>query len=232
VEGYIQAGIAEGARVVLGGGRPAALDRGWFVEPTVFVGVEPSMRIAQEEIFGPVLAILTYDDEDEAVAVANDSQYGLSGAVFTSDPEHGLDLARRMRTGTVELNGSPSEPPPRQAASRPAAWGEKSDPRGSTAVWSSAPSAFHPALPKCSTTGRLTDAGVLASDLSKTAASPAGAVVTAAEAPQRCCGAVRSCCVDRCGRQGTLSALDVPCQPDPEGRPGGVVPGHPGTVQV
>jgi aldehyde dehydrogenase (NAD+) len=107
VEGYIQAGIAEGARVVLGGGRPAALDRGWFVEPTVFVGVEPSMRIAQEEIFGPVLAILTYDDEDEAVAVANDSQYGLSGAVFTSDPEHGLDLARRMRTGTVELNGSP-----------------------------------------------------------------------------------------------------------------------------
>jgi acyl-CoA reductase-like NAD-dependent aldehyde dehydrogenase len=106
VESYIQIGVAEGARVVLGGGRPAGQQRGWFVEPTIFVDVKPGMRIAQEEIFGPVLAVLSYEDEDEAVAMANDSQYGLSGAVFTSDPRHGLEVARRMRTGTVELNGS------------------------------------------------------------------------------------------------------------------------------
>ena len=107
VEEYIQIGIAQGAKAVLGGGRPSGLDRGWFVEPTIFVDVEPSMRIAQEEIFGPVLGVLSYDDEEEAVAIANDSEYGLSGAVFTADPMHGLDVARRMRTGTVELNGSP-----------------------------------------------------------------------------------------------------------------------------
>jgi acyl-CoA reductase-like NAD-dependent aldehyde dehydrogenase len=108
VEGYIAAGRAEGAKAVLGGGRPAGLDRGWFVEPTVFAGVEPGMRIAQEEIFGPVVAVLAYEDEEQAVAIANDSDYGLNGAVFTSDPEHGLAVARRIRTGTVELNGSPA----------------------------------------------------------------------------------------------------------------------------
>jgi acyl-CoA reductase-like NAD-dependent aldehyde dehydrogenase len=108
VEHYISVGQAEGAQVVLGGGRPEGLDRGWFVEPTIFTGVNPSMRIAQEEIFGPVLAVITYDDEDEAVAIANDSSYGLAGSVFTSDPEHGFEVAGRMRTGTVELNGSPA----------------------------------------------------------------------------------------------------------------------------
>ena len=107
VEGYIKIGSDEGAKVVLGGGRPAGLDRGWFVEPTIFVDVEPSMRIAQEEIFGPVVTILGYDGEDEAVAIANNSQFGLSGAVYTSDPERGLRIARQIRTGTVELNGSP-----------------------------------------------------------------------------------------------------------------------------
>jgi aldehyde dehydrogenase (NAD+) len=108
VEGYIGIGIGQGAKVVLGGGRPKGLDRGWFVEPTIFADVKPSMRIAQEEIFGPVLAVLAYGDENEAVSMANDSEYGLNGSVFTSDPERGLTVARRMRTGTVELNGSPA----------------------------------------------------------------------------------------------------------------------------
>ncbi|RHW23780.1 aldehyde dehydrogenase [Nocardioides immobilis] len=105
VEGYIASGVAQGATLVVGGGRPA-LDRGWFVQPTVFADVHPDMRIAQEEIFGPVLSVLTYEDEDEAVAIANNSVYGLSGSIFTSDEEHGLDLAKRIRTGTVELNGA------------------------------------------------------------------------------------------------------------------------------
>ncbi|GAA5015967.1 aldehyde dehydrogenase [Streptomyces siamensis] len=107
VEGYIEAGRAQGARVVLGGGRPANLSEGFFVQPTVFAGVDPSMTIAQEEIFGPVVSVLTYDDEDQAVAIANNSSYGLNGSVFTADPERGVKLARRIRTGTIEVNGSP-----------------------------------------------------------------------------------------------------------------------------
>jgi aldehyde dehydrogenase (NAD+) len=108
VEEYIAIGKQEGARAVIGGGRPDGHDRGYFVEPTVFAGVEPGMRIAQEEIFGPVLTVLTYEGEDQAVDIANDSRYGLSGAVFTTDPDRGLAVARRMRTGTVELNGNPT----------------------------------------------------------------------------------------------------------------------------
>ena len=108
VESYIKIGQEEGAEIAVGGGRPRDLDRGWFVEPTIFTGVEPDMRIAQEEIFGPVLSVIAYEDEDEAIAVANNSSYGLNGSVFTADVEHGLDLARRMRTGTVELNGNPA----------------------------------------------------------------------------------------------------------------------------
>jgi aldehyde dehydrogenase (NAD+) len=108
VEGYIVAGTAEGAKVVMGGGRPAGLSRGWFVEPTIFTGVQRSMRIAQEEIFGPVLAVLAFDDADDAVAIANDSPYGLNGSVFTADPDRGLAIARQIRTGTVEINGSPA----------------------------------------------------------------------------------------------------------------------------
>jgi aldehyde dehydrogenase (NAD+) len=108
VENYIEIGRNEGARALAGGGRPRGLDHGWFVEPTIFTDVEPDMRIAQEEIFGPVLSVLTYQDEDQAVAIANNSSYGLNGAIFTSDIEHGMDLARRIRTGTVELNGNPA----------------------------------------------------------------------------------------------------------------------------
>ncbi|MFD3452580.1 aldehyde dehydrogenase [Streptomyces sp. NPDC058691] len=105
---YITLGIEEGARLVTGGPRvPEGLEKGNYVTPTVFADVDNSMRIAQEEIFGPVLAVIAYDDEDNAVRIANDSEYGLSGGVWTADPERALAVARRLRTGTVTLNGSP-----------------------------------------------------------------------------------------------------------------------------
>jgi betaine-aldehyde dehydrogenase len=105
VEGYIAAGKQEGAKVACGGGRPKGFAKGWYVEPTVFVDVDNRMRIAQEEIFGPVLAVIPYDDEHDALRIANDSEYGLSGSVWTADVDHGLDVARRVRTGTYTVNG-------------------------------------------------------------------------------------------------------------------------------
>jgi betaine-aldehyde dehydrogenase len=105
VESYITAGLQEGARLVHGGGRPATLDRGWYIEPTVFADVDNSSRIAQEEIFGPVVAVIPYDGEDHAVALANDTAYGLHSGVFTSDTERGIALARRIRAGTFTVNG-------------------------------------------------------------------------------------------------------------------------------
>ncbi len=90
--------------MAVGGGRPAGLDRGWYVEPTVFADVDNRMRIAQEEIFGPVLSVIAYDGDDEAVAIANDSDYGLCGSVWTGDNDRGLGVARRVRTGTYMLN--------------------------------------------------------------------------------------------------------------------------------
>ncbi|MEV6277246.1 aldehyde dehydrogenase [Nocardia sp. NPDC051832] len=104
VEGYIAKGIAEGARLVLGGGRPEGVERGWFVEPTIFADVDNKSTIAQEEIFGPVLAVIPYDTEEEAVAIANDSQYGLAGSVWTTDIEHGAEIAAKVRTGTYAIN--------------------------------------------------------------------------------------------------------------------------------
>jgi betaine-aldehyde dehydrogenase len=105
VGSYIQAGQDEGARLVVGGpGMPDGLDTGWYVRPTVFADVDNGMRIAREEIFGPVLAVIPYADEDEAVRIANDSDYGLAGSVWTDDVEHGLDVARRVRTGTLGIN--------------------------------------------------------------------------------------------------------------------------------
>src|SRR6476469_4835595 len=105
VEKYIAVGQEEGARVVVGGnGRPAGLEKGWYVQPTVFANVDNSMRIAQEEIFGPVLAVIPYDDVDDAVRIANDSDYGLAGSVWTADVDQGLDIARRVRAGTYGIN--------------------------------------------------------------------------------------------------------------------------------
>ena len=106
VRGYIQKGIDEGARVVVGGaGAPEGLERGFYVRPTIFGDVTPGMTIAREEIFGPVVAIIPYDTEDEAVDIANDSVYGLAGAVWSGDPEHAKAVARRIRTGQVDING-------------------------------------------------------------------------------------------------------------------------------
>ncbi len=104
VEGYLRSGQEEGAKVAIGGGRPAGLDKGWYVEPTVFVDVDNKMTIAQEEIFGPVLSVIPFEDDDDAVAIANDSHYGLCGSVWTTDNDRGLGIARRVRTGTYMLN--------------------------------------------------------------------------------------------------------------------------------
>ncbi|WP_121256892.1 aldehyde dehydrogenase [Nocardioides ferulae] len=105
VEKYIALGQEEGARVVVGGnGRPDGLDRGWYVRPTVFADVDNRMRIAREEIFGPVLSVIPFDDVDDAVRIANDSDYGLAGTVWTGDQEAGLDVARRVRAGTYGVN--------------------------------------------------------------------------------------------------------------------------------
>jgi aldehyde dehydrogenase (NAD+) len=113
VIGYVQKGIDEGAKLITGGpDRPQgeSLDGGYYVRPTVFSDVRPGMVIAQEEIFGPVLAILPYEGEDEAVSIANDSPYGLSGGVWSADPERATSVARRIRTGQVELNGGAFNP--------------------------------------------------------------------------------------------------------------------------
>ncbi|KUH80227.1 aldehyde dehydrogenase [Mycobacterium sp. GA-1999] len=105
VRGYIDAGRAEGARLVTGGtAMPDGVDKGWYVRPTLFADATNSMRIAREEIFGPVLTVIPYSDEDEAVAIANDSDYGLAGSVFTEDTERGLDVAARIHTGTFGVN--------------------------------------------------------------------------------------------------------------------------------
>ncbi|MEU2777565.1 aldehyde dehydrogenase [Streptomyces sp. NPDC007162] len=108
VRDYIELGIMEGARLVTGGpGIPPGLENGNYVTPTVFADVDNSMRIAQEEIFGPVLVVIAYDDEDDAVRIANDSEYGLSGGVWSADETHALEIARRLCTGTVTVNGAP-----------------------------------------------------------------------------------------------------------------------------
>lgn len=101
---YIEIGKAEGAVVAAGGGAPHDQTRGWFVGPTVFAGADNTMRIAREEIFGPVVTVVPYDTEDEAVAAANDSDYGLGGAVYSADPDRALALARRIDSGYVSVN--------------------------------------------------------------------------------------------------------------------------------
>jgi aldehyde dehydrogenase (NAD+) len=104
VEGYIAKGVDEGATLAVGGGRPAGLDRGWYIEPTVFGNVDNRSTIAQEEIFGPVLSVIPAQDEADAVAKANDSIYGLNASVFTKDVDRARDVARQLRAGTVGHN--------------------------------------------------------------------------------------------------------------------------------
>lgn len=110
VEAYIARGTEDGARITVGGGRPRELDKGWFVEPTVFANVDSNYTIAQEEIFGPVLSIIPYRGDDDAVRIANSNDFEVGGTVFTSDHDHGVAVARRIQSGTVGINGYLSDP--------------------------------------------------------------------------------------------------------------------------
>ena len=111
VRGYIRKGVEEGAKLVTGGeDMPEGLDKGYFVKPTVFSEVNPDMTIAQEEIFGPVLSIIPYEDEDDAIRIANDTIYGLAGGVWSGQPEHALRVAKKIRTGQVSINGGQFNP--------------------------------------------------------------------------------------------------------------------------
>jgi aldehyde dehydrogenase (NAD+) len=108
VQRLIRSGVEEGATLVAGGlGKPSTVDRGYYVRPTVFGDVTPQMRIAHEEIFGPVLSIIPYDSEDEAIAIANDTPFGLAGFVQSNDLKRARAVANRMRAGRVYLNGAP-----------------------------------------------------------------------------------------------------------------------------
>jgi betaine-aldehyde dehydrogenase len=111
IEGMISAAQADGATLAYGGDRPESFPRGYFLNPTVLTGVEPSMTIAQQEVFGPVQSVLSFRDEDDAVRIANDSQYGLNGSVFTADVERGFRVAERARTGRMSINSSFSANP-------------------------------------------------------------------------------------------------------------------------
>lgn len=105
VEGYIKEGIEQGATLALGGGRPRHLPKGWFLEPTLFTDVDNSMTIAREEIFGPVLSVIGFRDDAEAIRIANDSVYGLAGGVFSASHERAMSVARAIRTGVMGVNG-------------------------------------------------------------------------------------------------------------------------------
>jgi acyl-CoA reductase-like NAD-dependent aldehyde dehydrogenase len=104
VEGYVAVALDEGARVATGGGRPSDQPTGWFVEPTVLVKATNDMRSSREEIFGPVVSVIPYKDERDAVRLANDSRFGLSSGIFTRDAERGHTLASELRAGTVGIN--------------------------------------------------------------------------------------------------------------------------------
>ena len=104
VEKYIELAVAEGARVVAGGKRPSGQQRGWYVEPTILADVENTMRVAREEIFGPVLSLIAYEDVTDAIHIANDSPYGLSGGVWSDDASRAFEVARQLRTGSVNVN--------------------------------------------------------------------------------------------------------------------------------
>ncbi|PWU54808.1 aldehyde dehydrogenase family protein [Micromonospora sp. S4605] len=110
IAGHVAKGLADGGRLVAGGPDAPLPERGYFVAPTVIADVDPDSALAQEEVFGPVLAVIPVDDEDAAVAVANNSRYGLAGAVWSGDEERALRVARRLRTGAVDINGAPFNP--------------------------------------------------------------------------------------------------------------------------
>jgi aldehyde dehydrogenase (NAD+) len=112
VERYVATGNDEGARLVFGGGRPAELTRGYFVEPTLFADVDNSMVVAQEEIFGPVGVVIPFDGEEEAVAIANGTRYGLAAGVWHPDPTRAYTIAQRLQSGTVTINGGGGGPSP------------------------------------------------------------------------------------------------------------------------
>jgi aldehyde dehydrogenase (NAD+) len=105
VDGYVQVAVREGARIICGGKRPDGIEQGFFYEPTLLADVDNAMTVAREEIFGPVLVAIPYDDDDDAIAIANDSIYGLSGAVFATDEQRATDVAKQIRTGTMSING-------------------------------------------------------------------------------------------------------------------------------
>lgn len=110
IQGHLKQGVEEGANLVCGGlGRPEGLETGFYVQPTIFADVTRDMAIAREEIFGPVLVIMGYSDDDEAVEIANDSDYGLAGAVSSGDPDRARSIAHRLRTGMVHINGAPAD---------------------------------------------------------------------------------------------------------------------------
>ena len=137
VRGYIDEGAREGARLVVGGAEmPDGLDTGWYVRPTLFSNATNDMRIAREEIFGPVLTVIPYETDDEAVRIANDSEYGLAGSVFTADTDRGFAMAGRVRSGTFGVNqGYIMDPVRRSAESSRVATAASSAARGWRATW-------------------------------------------------------------------------------------------------
>ncbi len=139
VENYIRIGQDEGAKLITGGlNRPH--DRGWYVAPTVFGDVGNDMRIAREEIFGPVLVLIPYEDEADAVRIANDSDYGLGGSVWTSDVDHGVDVARRIRTGSCGVNMYTLDPNTPFGGYKNSGMGRELGPRACAPTWSTSPS--------------------------------------------------------------------------------------------
>jgi betaine-aldehyde dehydrogenase len=105
-EGYIERAVADGATIAYGGRRPAGFEKGFWLEPTLLTGVSNDMEAAQQEIFGPVYVVIPFDDLEDAVGIANDSPYGLSGSIFTTDHERGLEVGRRIRSGVFIINGT------------------------------------------------------------------------------------------------------------------------------
>ncbi|PJE27188.1 Geranial dehydrogenase [Pseudooceanicola marinus] len=110
VEGYIRAGLEEGAKIATGGGTPEGMEKGFYFEPTVFTDVTPEMTIAREEIFGPVVSIITYKDDEDAIAKANATDYGLNGAIYSTDSERAYQMARRVKSGGLTINGNIIDP--------------------------------------------------------------------------------------------------------------------------